>query len=97
MPTPMIQEPFFSLPVAAALTVQDIVVTAPVVSSSIATTNEDEEHVLQDSIEPVVAHEEEQQQPQMEEVPNVEAPRRSQRARKSAIPDDYKVYDCEEF
>jgi hypothetical protein len=27
----------------------------------------------------------------------VEAPRTSQRARKSAIPDDYEVYDTEEF
>ena len=53
VPTPMVQEPFFSLPVAAAPTVQDIVVTTPVVSSPIATTNEDEEPVLQDPIEPV--------------------------------------------
>jgi hypothetical protein len=31
----------------------------------------------------------------MEQVP--EAPRMSQRVRKSAIPDDYEVYDTEEF
>jgi hypothetical protein len=30
-------------------------------------------------------------------VPNAEAPRRSQRVRRSAIPDDYKVYNTEEF
>jgi hypothetical protein len=30
-------------------------------------------------------------------VSNVEAPRRSQRVRRSAIPDDYKVYNTEEF
>jgi hypothetical protein len=30
-------------------------------------------------------------------VPNVEAPRRSQRLRRSAIPDDYEVYSTEEF
>jgi hypothetical protein len=30
-------------------------------------------------------------------VPNVEAPRRSQRVRRSAIPDDYEVYNIEEF
>jgi hypothetical protein len=30
-------------------------------------------------------------------VPNVEAPRRSQRVRRSAIPDDYEVYNTEEF
>ena len=65
VPTPMIQEPFFSLPVATAPTVQGTIVTTPVVSSPIATTNEDEEHVLQDPIEPVVAHEEEQQQPRI--------------------------------
>ena len=65
VPTPMIQEPFFSLPVAAAPTVQDTVVTTPVVGSPIATTNEDEEPILQDPIEPVVAHEEEQQQPRI--------------------------------
>ena len=33
----------------------------------------------------------------MEQVPTIEAPRRSQRARKPAIPDDYEVYECEEF
>ena len=37
---------------------------APVVSSPVATINEHEEPILQDPIEPVVAHEEEQQQPQ---------------------------------
>jgi hypothetical protein len=33
----------------------------------------------------------------MEQVPTNEAPRRPQRARKPAIPDDYEVYECEEF
>ena len=33
----------------------------------------------------------------MEQAPTNEAPRRSQRARKPAIPDDYEVYKCEEF
>ena len=33
----------------------------------------------------------------MEQVPTNEGPRRSQRARKSAISDDYEVYECEEF
>jgi hypothetical protein len=32
----------------------------------------------------------------VEQVPTNEAPRRSQRARKLAIPDDYEVYECEE-
>ena len=31
------------------------------------------------------------------DVPNVEAPRRSQRVRKSAIPIDYEVYNTEKF
>jgi hypothetical protein len=30
-------------------------------------------------------------------VPNVKAPRRSQRVRRSTIPDDYEVYNTEEF
>jgi hypothetical protein len=30
-------------------------------------------------------------------MPTTEAPRRSQRARKLAIPNDYEVYKCEEF
>jgi hypothetical protein len=33
----------------------------------------------------------------MEQVPTNEAPRRSQRARKLAIPDDYEVYVSEEY
>ena len=32
-----------------------------------------------------------------EDVPNVEAPRRSQRVRRSAISNDYKIYNTEEF
>ena len=45
MPTPMVQEPFFTLPVVAVPTVQDTVVTAPVVSSPVAIMNE-KGHVL---------------------------------------------------
>ena len=40
VPTPMVQEPFFTLPVVAVPTVQDTVVTTPVVSSPVATMNE---------------------------------------------------------
>jgi hypothetical protein len=61
VPAPMVQEPFFSLPVAAAPIVPDTIVTSPVVNSPVVTINEYEEPVLQDPIEPVVAHEEEQQ------------------------------------
>ena len=46
VPTPMVQEPFFSLPIAAAPTVQDTVVTTHVVSSPMATINEHEKPVL---------------------------------------------------
>jgi hypothetical protein len=70
-------------------------VTTPVVSSPVATMNDHEEPVLQDPIEPGVAHEEEQPQPYMEQAPV--APRRSQRTRRSSISDDYEVYDTKEF
>ena len=46
VPTPMVQEPFFMLLVVVAPTVQDIVVTAHVVSSPVATMNEHEDQVL---------------------------------------------------
>ena len=59
--------------------------------------NDNEEPVLQDPIEPIATHEGEQQQPQTEHVPNVKAPRRSQRVRKSDIPADYELYNIEEF
>ena len=62
-----------------------------------ATMNEHEEPVVQDPIEPVVTHEQEQQHPHMEQASSNEAPRRSQKVKRSAILDDYKVYDCEEF
>ena len=59
--------------------------------------NEHEEPVLKDPLEPVVTHEGEQQHPHIEQVSSNEAPRRSQRVRRSAIPDDYEVYEYEEF
>ena len=93
----MIYEPIFSLPAVAAPTVLDTVVPAPVVIPSVATMNDDKEPVLQDSIEPIATHEGEQQQPQTEDVPNMKAPKRSQRVRKSVIPTDYEVYNTEEF
>ena len=96
-PTPMIHELFFSLPAVAAPTVQDTVVPAPIVIPPVATMNDDKEPILQDPIEPIATHEGEQQQPQTVDVPNVEAPRRSQRVRKLAIPAEYEVYNTEEF
>jgi hypothetical protein len=56
-PTPIIYEPFFSLPAVAAPTVQDTVVPAPVVIPPVATMNDDEEPVPQDLIEPIATHE----------------------------------------
>jgi hypothetical protein len=96
-PTPMIHEPTFSLHVVAAPTVQDTMVSAPVVIPPIAKMNENEKHVLQDPIEPIATHEGEQQQPQTVDVPNVEAPIRSQRVRKLVISADYEVYNTKEF
>ena len=43
VPTPMVQEPFLSLSVAAAPTVHDIVVAAPIVSSPMAIISKHEE------------------------------------------------------
>ena len=61
------------------------------------TMNENEEPVLQDFKEPIATYEGEQQQPQTVDMPNMEAPRRSQRVRKSAISADYEVYNTKEF
>ena len=96
MPTPMIQESFFFIHVVATPTVQDAVVPAPVVTSLVVATNQTEEPILQDPIEPNAADEGEQQQPQVEEVPVVKAPRRSQRVKKPANFNDYEVYNSEE-
>ena len=59
MPFPMVQEPFFSLPITIAPIVPDTVVMSHVVNSPMTTINEHEEPILQDPIEPIVAHEEE--------------------------------------
>ena len=76
----MIHEPILSLPAVAAPTVLDTVVPAPVVIPPMATMNENEEPVIQDPIKSIATHEGEQQQPQTEDVPNVEAPSRSQKS-----------------
>jgi hypothetical protein len=97
VPTPMFQEPIFELPIPVAWTVQDTVVTTPIISSPVATMNGHEELVLQDPIENDATSEGEQQLPQIVDVPNVEAPRRSQRIKRWAIPDDYEVYTPKDF
>ena len=45
-PTPIIHEPFFSLPAVAAPIVQDTMVPAPIVISSVATINDNDEPIL---------------------------------------------------
>jgi transposase InsO family protein len=102
-PNPMTQEPFFALPCAPVPTIPAIVVQAPVVTPPMTTMSENSEPVRQETNEPFVEHEREQQQPPPEAEPQVEeqnaqenvAPRRSTRARKSAISTDYKVYNTE--
>ena len=53
VPTPMIEEPFFSLPVAAAPTIPHIVMPTPIVSSPGMETNVDREPVLEDPTKPI--------------------------------------------
>jgi hypothetical protein len=92
----MLQEQFFVLPIAVAPIMLDTVVPAPVVSSPLPTSNENLEPVLQDPLEPhVELQEEQQQQPQI--TPNNQNLRRSEKVRRSAISDDYEVYETEEF
>jgi hypothetical protein len=92
----MIQEPFFELPILVAPMVWDTIVQTPVVSFPMATANDDEEPIPQGPIQTDATNEGEQQ-PQTEDVSNMEAPRRFQRVRRSAIPNDYEVYNTEEF
>jgi hypothetical protein len=106
VPTPMVAEPFFSVPAAVTPMVQGNVVAEPVVDSPVpmavtpivgslmAKVDEELEPVFQ---EPITNHWEEQQEPPIQDVPHNEPPRRSQRARRSAISDDYEVYVSEEI
>ena len=74
-----------------------VVVLAPVDSSPVVAINMNNEPVLQDPIEPIARDRDEgkQQQPQVKQLAIVEAPRRSQRVRKSAISSDYEVHNGE--
>jgi hypothetical protein len=65
-----------------------------IVGSPMVEVDEEFEPVFQ---EPIANHEEEQQEPPIQDVPHNESPRRSQRARSSAISDDYEVYITEEI
>jgi hypothetical protein len=106
VPTSMVAEPFFSVPTAVTPMVQGNMVAEPVadspvpmtatpiVGSSMTEVDEELKPVFQ---EPITNHEEEQQEPPIQNVPHNEPPRRSQRARMSAISDDYEVYVSEEI
>jgi hypothetical protein len=71
-PNPLIQEPFFSLPVVPAPTIPQVAVQAPVVTPPITTRCGDSEPVRQEPTEPFVEHERELQQPPLIDVPEVE-------------------------
>jgi hypothetical protein len=77
----VVEEPVVDSPVPVTVTA--------VVGSPMAEVDEEEEPVFQ---EPIANHEEEQQEPPIKDVSHNEPPRRSQRAKRSAISDDYDVY-----
>jgi hypothetical protein len=106
-PNPVIQEPFFELPAFAMPPVQVLAMPASVVTPPMVTQNENVEPVPQEPVEPVTtdegeqqqqpqADEGEQEQPQIDEAAQAQPSGRPQRARKSAIPDYYEVYNSEE-
>ena len=53
-PNPMIQEPFFALPVVPASTTPEVVVQAPVVTPPVTTIGEGSEPVCQEPPDPIV-------------------------------------------
>ena len=95
-PTPMIQEPFFSI---LAIVVTPVV-AAPVGGTPSAAVSEPKAPAAAVVPEvPTAAHEESEQPPEVESSasePAQEPLRRSQRNRKSAIPADYEVYVSED-
>jgi hypothetical protein len=105
VPTLMVKETFFLVPAAVTPIVQGNMVVelivdslipmvvTPIIGSPMAETNEKEEPSFQKHI----SNHEEQQQPIIQNVPRNEPPRRSQRARRSAISKDYEVYVSEEI
>ena len=60
-PNPMIQEPFFSLPVVPAPTIPEVAVQAPVVTPTVTSRGENPEPARQEPTEPEVEHEREVQ------------------------------------
>jgi len=101
----MVEEPYFSIPAKIAPPVQTTVVATPVVDVGVSGTSQSEQvahttieseshaptvHEPPELEEEIVNEDPPPQQPQVveEDVPI----RRSQRVRRSAIPDDYEVY-----
>jgi hypothetical protein len=104
VPTPMVAELFFSIHAVVTPMVQGNVIVEPIVDSPVPVAAasivgspmaevDEEEPIFQ---EPIVNHEE-QQEPPIQDVSHNKPPRRSLRARKSAIFDDYEVYVSEEI
>jgi hypothetical protein len=93
VPTPIIHELIPSVPV------QEYISPTFEVGSSSAAPNVNEAPVIQEPEVPNAVIDEEEEHPQNLEnnVPNQENIRRSQRVRKSAIPDDYEIYMSEEI
>jgi hypothetical protein len=82
----VVEEPIVDSPIPMTAT--------PIIGSPMIEVDEDLEPIFQ---EPIINHDEEQQEPPVHDVPYNEPPRRSQRAKRSAIPDDYDVYVSEEI
>jgi hypothetical protein len=93
VPTPMIHELIPSVPV------RECISPTFEVGSSSAAPNVNGAPVIQEPEVPNAVIDEEEEQPQNLEnnVSNQENIRRSQRVRKSAIPDDYEIYTSEEI
>jgi hypothetical protein len=71
-----------------------LMTTMPIVDSPMTEVDEELEPIFE---EPITNHEEEQQEPPIQDVPHNKPRRRFQRARRSAIFDDYEVYVSEEI
>ena len=97
VPTPMTQEPYFSLPVVVAPIVQETAVPTPIVSSLDVAANGNEEPVPPDPIEPIATDEGVQQQPPIQEMPIAVDLSRPQRIRRPAISDNYEIYNSKEI
>ena len=97
VPTPLTQEPYFSLPVVVAPIAQETAVPTPIVSSLDVAANGNEEPIPPDPIEPIAMDEGEQQQPPVQEMPVAVDLSRPQRIRRLAISDDYEIYNSKEI